>query len=714
MTAQKRRQRPQSEKKNTLLPPVLLYVVVFAFCVIAGVANSIPEKREFAAGTLCVETITAPRDIVDEYATKLLQQEEMQKVPPVYKLDDAVSEDCEDNILTAFKSLEQVRIKAKQIYAAMTPDFNAASFDPAKADWYSLLSKPDMSSLKALVPEYITEEDIYTVAAMGQDRLGALRDAILERVRTQMGRGILTEDVQTVAESVRSGFLGEGLFTSGQADLADDVARNNLKANKIFDSDATELARTVAAENVKPVQYKKGQNIVQKGEIITEGQYALIKQLGLTSDNTSAVSRWIVGVILMGIAFGAAFYYAFIDDRTLLESMKMALSISLLTVLGVLLALVCKKLDVRLNPVFLPAILGAVILRRKTALAYSVFMSMVISFVMAPVSGFFFDGQVLRMLVASIFGSAAAILFLRKKQRRGEFVLAGVIAGAVNALIYLCFGVIDGYALNQNIIIAGFGLANGVVGGLLSVGMLPIWETVFSLSTPSKLLELANPGNELLKRLMIEAPGTYHHSIMTANLAEAGAEAVGADALLARVSSYFHDIGKINKPLMYKENQMNIDNPHDIMKPEESAEIIISHVANGVALAEKYKLPQKIRDIIEQHHGDSLAAYFYYKAKQNGDLEENGFRYAGPKPQTKEAGIVMLADIVEAAIRANAGNGKNNIAEQVEKLIKSKYDDGQLDDCPLNRRDLKHIAAAFIHVFEGANHERIAYPEEDE
>lgn len=183
---------------------------------------------------------------------------------------------------------------------------------------------------------------------------------------------------------------------------------------------------------------------------------------------------------------------------------------------------------------------------------------------------------------------------------------------------------------------------------------------------------------------MIEAPGTYHHSIMTANLAEAAADAVGGDALLARVASYYHDIGKLASPVMFKENQMHIGNPHDELDPKESAGIIISHVKNGVALADRYKLPQRMRDIIAQHHGDSLAGYFYYKAKQNGEAEEADFRYPGPKPQTKEAGIVMLADVVEAAIRANGTKGLENVREQIDKLIKAKFEDGQLDDCPLN------------------------------
>lgn len=581
-------------------------------------------------------------------------------------------------------------------------------------NWQTVLTGTNMTKLLELAPSYITEEEIYTIAALSQDKLISLREALIERVRTQMERGITDDDVEELAETVRSGLVSGGLFTAAQAQLAETLVVNIVKGNLVYDIEATEAAKQAAAENIVPVEYKKGQNIVRQGEIISEEQYALIKQLGLTSDQTSMLPRWTVGILLMGLTFGAAFLYAGVADRSLLDSAKTATSVCLLTTAGVVLALICKRIDIRFNLVFLPAILGAVFLRRRTALAFGVFNSIIISFIMAPVSEFIFDGQVLRMLLSSILGTAAGILVLRKKQHRGEYVLAGTVAGFVSAVVYLCYAIMEAASVQKCLMAMGFGMAGGLVSGLLSVGVLPILESVFSLATPSKLLELSSPGNPLLKRLMIEAPGTYHHSIMTANLAEAAADAVGGDALLARVASYYHDIGKLASPVMFKENQMHIGNPHDELDPKESAGIIISHVKNGVALADRYKLPQRMRDIIAQHHGDSLAGYFYYKAKQNGEAEEADFRYPGPKPQTKEAGIVMLADVVEAAIRANGTKGLENVREQIDKLIKAKFEDGQLDDCPLNRRDLKRIAAAFLYIFEGANHERIIYPEDEE
>lgn len=374
----------------------------------------------------------------------------------------------------------------------------------------------------------------------------------------------------------------------------------------------------------------------------------------------------------------------------------------------------CKQVDFRLLPVFLPVLLSAAFLRRKTALAYGVFLSLLTALAMAPTEDFIFNSLVLRTSIASILGSAAAVLILRKKQHRGEYILAGLIAGGITGTVYIAFGILEGLALYQYFTALGFGIAGGLICGLLAVGILPIWETLFSLATPSKLLELSNPSNELLKRLMIEAPGTYHHSVMVGNLAEAAADVVGADALLARVAAYYHDIGKLVNPLMFKENQIHMKNPHDELSPKDSAKIIIEHVAMGKELAERYKLPKRVRDIIMQHHGDSLATYFYYMAKQQGEAEERDFRYAGPKPNSREAAIVMLADVVEAAVRANLGVMKESLKVQVTKLVRAKYEDGQLDDCTLNNRDLTRIIEAFLYVFEGANHERIVYPEQEE
>ena len=256
---------------------------------------------------------------------------------------------------------------------------------------------------------------------------------------------------------------------------------------------------------------------------------------------------------------------------------------------------------------------------------------------------------------------------------------------------------------------------SGLIAGILTIGTLPIWENVFDVVTPIKLVELANPNQDILKRLLLETPGTYHLSIIVANLAESAAEAIGANGLLARVGAYYHDIGKLVRPYFFKENQLSMDNPHDDLDPELSTKIITSHVSEGLELARKYKVPSVIQNFITEHHGNTPVLYFFHKAKNKENIEADleDFRYPGPKPQSRETAIVMLADTAEAAVRAMPDHTPDKVEALIRKLIKQKLDDGQFDDCNLTLRDMNTIAATFTAVFSGIFHERVKYPNVD-
>ena len=245
---------------------------------------------------------------------------------------------------------------------------------------------------------------------------------------------------------------------------------------------------------------------------------------------------------------------------------------------------------------------------------------------------------------------------------------------------------------------------------------LPLWESVFRILTPFKLLELSNPNHPILKRLLMEAPGTYHHSVIVGNLSENAANAIGSNGLLARVSAYYHDQGKLKRPYLFKENQIGAENPHDKMTPGLSAEIIKSHVRDGIEMAMEAKLPQEIIQAIEEHHGTTLVKYFYHKALSEGKdelVKEEDYRYNGRKPQSKETAVIMLADSVEAAVRSMPEPTSDKIDQLIHKIIKDKFDDGQLDECDLTLKDLEKIASSFKTVLMGIFHERIEYPELD-
>lgn len=299
-------------------------------------------------------------------------------------------------------------------------------------------------------------------------------------------------------------------------------------------------------------------------------------------------------------------------------------------------------------------------------------------------------------------------------RRRSQIVSAGIISGIIQALVsLLAIEVNSGIDLRHYLLPNFF---NGLLTGFLVSGVLPVFEYLFDIATNIKLLELSDFNHPLLRSMVLEAPGTYHHSLIVGNLSEAAAEAIGANSLLARVGAYYHDIGKIDKAEYFIENQPP-DEPltHDKLKPSISKMVIMNHVREGKDLARKYHLNQKIIDFIEQHHGTSLVFYFYYRALEDGSteqkVEEEGFRYSGPKPQARETAIVLLADSVEGATRALGERTPKKIDELVHKIINNKFIDGQLDECDLTLSDLEVIASVFAKILSAVYHARITYPE---
>lgn len=286
----------------------------------------------------------------------------------------------------------------------------------------------------------------------------------------------------------------------------------------------------------------------------------------------------------------------------------------------------------------------------------------------------------------------------------------------VNILTILIFVLLSfiQYDLIQAIIHSSYGIVAAILSAVLTIGLLPFFETGLGILSDHKLLSLANPNQPLLKKILTEAPGTYHHSVMVANLSETVCEAIGANGLLARVGSYYHDIGKTIKPHYFIENQVAIRNPHDFLEPLESAKIIINHVTDGVKMLQKHNLPKEIIDIALQHHGTSLVEYFYFKAKEkNEHVQEEDFRYPGPNPLTKEAGIISICDSVEAAVRSLREPSPEKIEEIVASIINKKLMDGQFNNTPLTLEELNIIQETVCEALKGIFHSRIQYPSKE-
>jgi putative nucleotidyltransferase with HDIG domain len=321
------------------------------------------------------------------------------------------------------------------------------------------------------------------------------------------------------------------------------------------------------------------------------------------------------------------------------------------------------------------------------------------------------------VVIYAMLGSIIGAHGMRQCSDRSTIYTAGLKISVVNLALALAFQTFSNTLFTvQTLYVAFFALVSGILSAGLVSGFIPVIETLFHYTTDIKLLELANLNSPLLRDLMIKAPGTYHHSVVVGNLVEAAAESINANPLLARVSAYYHDIGKASKPLYFIENQGGEENRHDKLTPSMSALILISHIKEGAELARERHLGQPIIDIIRQHHGTGLIKFFYERAKTQAEavgqtVEEKDFRYPGPKPQTREAGIVMLADCVEAASRTLANPTPDRIQGMVQNIINRIFTDGQLDECELTLKNLHEIAKSFNRILNGIFHHRIDYPE---
>ncbi|MDD3889079.1 MAG: HDIG domain-containing protein, partial [Syntrophomonadaceae bacterium] len=360
-----------------------------------------------------------------------------------------------------------------------------------------------------------------------------------------------------------------------------------------------------------------------------------------------------------------------------------------------------------LAPVAAGSMLIAILLDNR--LAY--FLTMI----MALYVGLLSDGNQLFFAITAFVGGSVGVFQVYRLNQTSDLARSGLYVALANIASIITLTLIEGN-INLTVLSVGMilGAVNGILSAVLMIGALPYLETTFSITSMIKLLELSNPNHELLKRELLEAPGTYHHSLMVGNLAEASAESIGANPLLVRVGAYYHDIGKVKRPEYFVENQRGFENPHEKIAPALSALIITSHVKEGVELAREAHLPQVIIDFIEQHHGTGLAKYFYSRALEEdreGIISEESFRYEGPKPQSKEVALVMLADSVEAAVRSLDAPTQTKIESMVRKIIRDKLNDGQLELCDLTFKDLDTIARSFCKILEGIYHKRIEYPE---
>ena len=492
-----------------------------------------------------------------------------------------------------------------------------------------------------------------------------------------------------------------------QKRAATEILRPHVEVNETPDAGATATAQAAARANVPPVQVQvaAGEVVVREGQVVTPQDVEKLRALGLANtglDLKGAFGLLVWGVLIAGVLALFAERYAqesWADDRRVL---LVGLSLLSITLAGRVLV-PGHSLAVYFVPFASVAMMLTILVGGRTALATQIAGALHVGIMSGQVE------LVAYVLVPALLGMAA----VRRATTAREFVAGALYVVGGN------LGVISSFLLvGRATDVIGFlqlgaaATVSGVASGLFAFGGMVLLGHLFRITTVFELRELADPNHPLLRQLLLRTPGTYHHSLLVANLAERAAEVIGADTLLARVGAYYHDIGKMRNPVAFIENQTG-HNPHDELDPQVSASIVSAHIRDGLALAERYRLPAQIREIIPGHHGTSLIKFFHQKALAlRADVDESQFRHPGPKPRSKEAGIVMLADGTEAAVRSLEEKKPDTIRAMVDKIVSERVEDGQLDDCDLTLRDVHRIRDAFCELLLGVYHERIPYPED--
>ncbi len=678
-------------KRRMMLWTILFFLIYLAILAL----HFVPDRTNWEAGTVARQDIQADRYLtfVDEQATLARQQEALADFQDSYKVDlERFNTNTIASISEAFSKLEDVALQSEEEMttvdkiAQLRQEFD---FSLGAEDWATLVN--------------LSEADIQWLYERGSNYAIHV-----------MSQGVPQAELENAREKILQSVRSDAYITGAQESFLLAVLESvPLYPTYVLDAETTAARRAEILATVEPetVVVQRGELVVSKGEILTERQSSILQQLGY-SQSTSA------GAVVLGLALMVAFFMLLcrgflkkvtpeIYQEEKLVVLLMLLTAGTLALFELFLALTLSSVTERAEQVgyLIPVAMGSMLI----TILLDVRLGMLINAILSVLVGLYTDSAAFALVAFA--GGLVGALGVSSLGQRSDISRTALYISAINACMILALGLLKNQSPDVILFGVAFGVANGLLSSIFTMGVLPYLENLFGITTSIRLLELANPNQPLLKRLMTEAPGTYHHCVMVGNLGEAAAEAIGADGLLVRVGAYYHDIGKLRRPLFFSENQFSGVNPHDNITPQLSTLIITSHVKDGVEMAKQAKLPPVLIQMIAQHHGDSLVAYFYYKAKTTDPfVREQDFRYPQSKPQTKEAAILMMADTVEAAVRSKKDATHGQIEGFIRKLIKDKLNDGQFDECELTFRDLDQVAAAFVRVTNGVYHKRIEYP----
>ncbi|MBP2626358.1 MAG: receptor with intracellular metal dependent phosphohydrolase [Firmicutes bacterium] len=676
--------QPTSVYAKPVARRIVLGLAFFFLFMIILSTDFISDKVSFEVGQVSDRDIISPRTVayVDLAKTKKLEAEVLASVANVYDIDVAAIAKVEDFVGAIFKTVRMVLLDKTLV---------------------STEQKMGKMQENLIIP--LSNNVVAGLIALDERSIVIAEEQAKTILRKYFQRGIRDDDLEIARKNIVIETEELGLEKNTETVVAG-IVQTLLQPNFIFNARETDKRKQAAITSIEPVRetVKKGQIMVRRGDVVTAEQIHGMEEVGLSKGHISEVRIFglaIFVLIIMSIILGYLYKFAYPIYQNDLHLVLLGLIILVTLLLGK----AAHYYSDFAAPVAAGALLTAILIDERLGLLVSVVLSLFFG-VIAEYN--------LRGVSMALIGSIIGVYSVSKIAHGYSLTRTGIWIAAVNFLVIGSTGFIE--QLNNSQILAQgvLGIVNGIGTSVITIGILPYLENVFNITTPLKLLELAQPNHPLLQRLLLDAPGTYHHSVMVGNLAETAAGHIGAEPVTVRVGAYYHDIGKIKRPYFFVENQVGNENPHDKIAPSLSTLIVTSHIKDGVDLCRDYKLPQVIVDIVQQHHGTMLVSYFYKQATENEHGEciiEADFRYEGPRPQSKEAALIMLADACEAAVRSISKPNANRIEATVRKLIRERLHDGQLDECNLTLRDLNIIGDVYIRVLSSMFHKRIEYSE---
>lgn len=691
---------------RTIIIIVLLMTGMLQFFLMLGNVRS--TTYDIQPFQLAPETIRAVKTVEDTVKTEEERKQAEKAVEPVYVFNKETAGHRNSLVVSLFDIVTDVR-----------EDIKSKEKEPSMEEQVQQLQEKLKDLTDSQSQLIFTKSQLQSLLTADEASLTNAKNILVNLVDTLLSDSIRADDVTQKRNEIETKIRQNTTVDEHILNSVIVIGRAAITETEVLDEAKTNELIQQARDEVEPTRILQGQIIVQEGELIDREVYRQLELLGLLNNNTT--NEPLLGLVILVILQMAFLYILF--DRSEMEITKRrnalfvtAIVYSMSVILMKLLSMLSNEFDTTIAFLY-PTALATMLLR----LLANEKVAILVTILTAASAGVVFHqgyAAVLQMDIALyiIFGGLASIYFMRSIEKRSDLLKACIIASVVNTsfiAFYLLMSQSD-YDLLELLFYGIAGITSGILSGALTMGLLPFFESAFGLLSTMKLIELSNPNHPLLKKLLTETPGTYHHSVMVANLAEAACEAIGADGLLARVGCYYHDLGKTRRPAFFIENQMSGINPHDSLPPERSAEIIIAHTTDGAALLQKHKMPKEIVDIALQHHGTSTLKYFLYKAKEEGkEVDESKFSYPGPKPQTKEAAVINIADSVEAAVRSMKQPNIEKIQELVHSIIQSRVQEHQFDECDVSIKELKIIEEVLCETLNGIFHSRIEYPKED-